>query len=294
MTSRVRRIFVVGCAFAVSVARGQAIEVGSWGVAGAPYSSHLTVVNVSNPARDDAYLQSARFRWSAAPCPASAEIRLYRLQISFHLAKFDLIEKRGPFDVRELDQAIGIVPLHVHPGDLIAITSVSDCGGPVGDASALGGTIGTTDPTVFEIFYPFGFETAPLPLVLANDQPLSPADLTLSFLGRRFVATLTAVDPRTGRTAAGHAVSLGDQAGYFSLPDLTGDPTFPEVMVKMADATRIASLNGMFWVFYSPLTDVSYSLTVRDVFTNRVRTYTNSSSQSGELCGGFDTSAFPP
>jgi len=93
--------------------------------------------------------------------------------------------------------------------------------------------------------------------------------------------------------AAGVPNPLGSSAGFFSLPDFTGDPTFPEVTVKMVDATGSPALGGDFWFFHAPLTDVQYTLTVEDRTTGAVKTYSNGSSSSGQLCGGVDTSAFP-
>ena len=77
----------------------------------------------------------------------------------------------------------------------------------------------------------------------------------------------SATDPRTGRTADGTASPKGDRFGYFSLPSFTGDPSFPEIFVKMADAT--AQPGGYFWVFHTGLTDLDYTLTVTDQVTGR-------------------------
>jgi hypothetical protein len=101
------------------------------------------------------------------------------------------------------------------------------------------------------------------------------------------------MNPRNGAVTFGVPNPLGDSAGYFSLPDFTGDPTFPEIMVKMVDATGSPALGGDFWFFHSPLTDVQYTLTVTDQATLAVRTYTNTSGSPGQLCGAADTSAFP-
>ncbi len=111
----------------------------------------------------------------------------------------------------------------------------------------------------------------------------------LALLGNRFRVTLSAVDPRTGNTGVGQAMPQGDRFGYFSLPDFTGDPAFPEVFVKMADAT---SSSGGFWVFHTGLTDVQYTMTVTDTVTGAVKTYQNDRSNPARLCGGSDTAAF--
>jgi hypothetical protein len=115
----------------------------------------------------------------------------------------------------------------------------------------------------------------------------------LVLVGGRFQITLRAIDPRTGRIAVGVPNPLTDWAGFFSLPDFTGQPTFPEVMIKMVNATGTPALGGDFWFFHAPLTDVQYTLTVTDETTGAVRTYTNTSGGPGQLCGGVDTSAFP-
>jgi hypothetical protein len=117
-----------------------------------------------------------------------------------------------------------------------------------------------------------------------------PSDAFLSLLGGRFRATLQARDPRTGRVAAGVVIPRGDKFGYFSLPDFTGDATFPEVFVKMADATSLPG--SRFWLFHTGLTDLDYTLTVTDQTTGAVKTYGGGATGGTLLCGGADTSAF--
>jgi hypothetical protein len=113
---------------------------------------------------------------------------------------------------------------------------------------------------------------------------------TLSLLGGRFRARLRATDPRTSRTVEGEAILRADGFGYFSLPGFTGDPTFPEVFVKMTDGTALPGRS--FWVFHSGLTDVEYTLTVTDTVTGDVRTYRRGAPGGAALCGEADTSAF--
>jgi photosystem II stability/assembly factor-like uncharacterized protein len=112
----------------------------------------------------------------------------------------------------------------------------------------------------------------------------------LSLLGRRFRATIRATDSRTGRVADGAAIPRADGFGYFSLPDFTGDPSFPEVFVKMIDATKLPG--GYFWVFHTGLTDLDYTLTVTDVVTGAARTYSGGATDGTRLCGSADTMAF--
>jgi photosystem II stability/assembly factor-like uncharacterized protein len=131
-------------------------------------------------------------------------------------------------------------------------------------------------------------DTLSTPLSDTGLDGLSGTDLAL--LGGRFRASLFATDPRTGRTAQGEAIAKANGFGYFSLPAFTGDPSFPEVFVKMTDGTALP--RGHFWVFHTGLTDLDYTLTVTDQVTGAVRTYRRGAPQGPELCGEADTSAF--
>lgn len=103
-----------------------------------------------------------------------------------------------------------------------------------------------------------------------------------------FDVTLSATDPRTGNTGQGQVVSQNDIFGIFSIPDITGNASNPEIIVKMVDASGIGQ---SYWVFFGALTDLSYSLSVREVATGVTKTYHNS--QVGNtVCGQFDTSGF--
>ena len=103
-----------------------------------------------------------------------------------------------------------------------------------------------------------------------------------------FTITLAATDQRTGRTGPGVATAVNDLWGYFSLPAITNDPSNPEVFVKILDGTGI---NGRYWFFYGGLTDLEYTLTVREDATGLTKTYTK---PAGSECGGSDTAAFEP
>jgi photosystem II stability/assembly factor-like uncharacterized protein len=113
----------------------------------------------------------------------------------------------------------------------------------------------------------------------------------LSLLEGRFRATIRATDPRTGRIAGGAAIARQDGFGYFSLPDFTGDPRFPEVFVKMVDGRTQPGRS--FWVFHTGLTDLAYTLTVTDTVTGAVQTYAGGATAGTFLCGSADTTAFP-
>ena len=112
------------------------------------------------------------------------------------------------------------------------------------------------------------------------------SDSELSLLSQRFRIVLSATDPNTGDQVPGVAIPQGDRFGYFSLPALTGDATFPEVFVKMLDATSLT--DGDFWLFQGGLTTLPYALTVTDSVTGAVKTYRNDPVDPTRLCGNAD------
>src|SRR5262245_15085684 len=123
---------------------------------------------------------------------------------------------------------------------------------------------------------------------IAYDPRFTPKECAdrLSLLGSRFQAELVSVNPGTSEGFCAHAVAMTDHFGYFSFPTLTGDPALPEVFIKIVDATALPG--GGYWVFYSSLTHLPYSLRVTDTVTGARKEY------SGEqFSGGADTSGFP-
>ena len=118
---------------------------------------------------------------------------------------------------------------------------------------------------------------------LAVDATSGGINEPLELLSGRFRLSLTSIDPRTGLIAVGFSIPQTDRFGYFSLPTLTGDPYFPEVFVKMIDATSLPA--GKFWLFYSGLTTLPYTLTVEDTVTGTIRTYRSEAPDSTQLCG---------
>jgi photosystem II stability/assembly factor-like uncharacterized protein len=117
--------------------------------------------------------------------------------------------------------------------------------------------------------------------------PCAPGADHLCFFGSRFRVDLTAVVPSTGSPFAASVVQSDDRSGYFSFPSLTGDPTFPEVFVKMVDATSLP--DGGYWVFYGSMTSVHYTLAITDTTTGLIRQY-----DGDGLCGGADVTGFLP
>jgi hypothetical protein len=115
-----------------------------------------------------------------------------------------------------------------------------------------------------------------------------PGDTLILQAAHPFSITLSARDPRTGGTGNGVAIPQNDIFGFFSIPTLTGNTSNPEVFIKIIDGR---ALNNTYWVFYNGLTDLEYTLTVREIGTGRVKTYRKSSGNSE--CGAQDTAAFP-
>jgi len=142
---------------------------------------------------------------------------------------------------------------------------------------------GTADIQAFPTDPPHGSVTS---AQRAKSSTVAPAS-ELALLSGRFRLTLSATDPFSGNTVAGVAIPQADRFGYFSLPSLTGDATFPEVFVKMLDATSLPE--GDFWLFQSGLTSLPYTLTVVDTTTGASRTYRHDPIDPTQLCGSADT-----
>jgi len=111
-------------------------------------------------------------------------------------------------------------------------------------------------------------------------------DRYLCLSGNRFEIELLATDPRSSKMGQGVVSKQKGVFGYMSIPGLTGDAGNPEVFVKVLDGR---SVNEHFWVFYSGLTDVAFSLKVRDLATNSERVYEK---PGFELTSVADTTAF--
>jgi len=108
---------------------------------------------------------------------------------------------------------------------------------------------------------------------------------TLCLLGGRFRVQASVTHPSNGAVVPGRAVPSEDAVGSFSLPDLTGDPSLPEIVVKMVDASGPPW--NAFWVFYGSLTSLPYTITVTDTRSGLQEHYTGSGA-----CGGADTASF--
>lgn len=119
--------------------------------------------------------------------------------------------------------------------------------------------------------------------------PCEADDTTLCLLDGRFEVSVDWVDQHNdNRTGVGHAVAEGvqggDRTGYFWFFDASNI----ELAVKALDDT--GGDTSSFWFFYGSLSDVNYTITVRDTVSGDFKGYVN---EPGEQCGQFDTGAFP-
>jgi hypothetical protein len=108
-------------------------------------------------------------------------------------------------------------------------------------------------------------------------------DTLLCLLGGRFSVQLTWMQG-DGTSGLAHARGLADGSGrfWFFSPDNT------EVFVKMVDGGLV---NGHSWFFAGGLSDLAYTLTVTDVQTGEVVSYSN---PAGTLESIADTGSFLP
>lgn len=113
------------------------------------------------------------------------------------------------------------------------------------------------------------------------------AETTLRLLAAHpFEITIDAKDPGNGSNSPAQAIAISDRFGWFSFPGLTSDPGNPEVTVKVLEAPTF----GHYWIFWSAMTSLQYTMTVRDVTTGQIEVYEKNDSAA---CGGWDTLSFP-
>lgn len=86
----------------------------------------------------------------------------------------------------------------------------------------------------------------------------------------------------SNNTGTGRAVPVRSDSGYFWF----FNDTNIELVIKVLDGRTV---NGYFWVFYGALSDVEYTITVRDTQTGATKTYFNA---RGTIGSGRDVTAF--
>jgi hypothetical protein len=115
---------------------------------------------------------------------------------------------------------------------------------------------------------------------------VSPSQILRLNASHPFEISIDAVSPHDGQTYPSRAAAISDRFGWFSFPQITGDPENPEVTVKLLEA----KLDGHYWIFWSAMTSLEYTMTVRDTVSGQVQIYRKDST---EACGGWDTTSFP-
>jgi hypothetical protein len=127
------------------------------------------------------------------------------------------------------------------------------------NANAVDGAFATT--------YPF-IETWLMPAV--DTTPCALNSSTICLQSNRFEVRLSATDPRTGKSDTGYVMASTNFFGYYAFPVLANNQTDPQIFVKILDGRPI---NGKWWVFFASLTDVEFTLRVRDTLNGGTKSY---------------------
>ncbi|HYG63351.1 MAG TPA: hypothetical protein VEL74_12275 [Thermoanaerobaculia bacterium] len=179
------------------------------------------------------------------------------------------------FTLEVTDTATGLTRTYENPAGQLA-SRADTSAFPTGTRAAAGtDTVAATASVAARSHVPDG----------SGAGPCSPPDLPVVprpglCLGGRFEVEVAWHIPVT--SGAGQGVRLTADSGYlwFFWPDNI------ELVVKVLDGRAV---NGHFWVFYGALSDVEYTVLVRDTLTGQVRTYHN---PAGQLRSRADTAAF--
>ncbi len=97
-------------------------------------------------------------------------------------------------------------------------------------------------------------------------------------LGSRFLVSVNWTNQFNGTSGSGRAVPRTAFTGFFSF----GDPSNIELLIKILD------FDGTVKVFYGELTNLQFTITVTDVLTGDIKSYSNTPGD----CGGIDQAAF--
>ena len=112
--------------------------------------------------------------------------------------------------------------------------------------------------------------------------PCTAGSETLCLNGGRFEVTVDWSAPGQGKSGQGMAHPVTDDTGYLWF----FTDTNVELVIKVLDGRPV---NGHFWVFYGALSNVQYTITVKDTQTGTIKTYDNPDGHQGS---NADTQAF--
>ena len=134
-----RRFFPVVALWALAAAAaGQTLYMGAWPPGyefdRTPIAPDgvQTFVDLNSPATATGSIGTAYFMWSAVPCPAAAKLKVIRRRGETLV----FVAERGPFepasnDYQNLTSVTFDPPVDVQQGDLIGLSRVTECGGPL-------------------------------------------------------------------------------------------------------------------------------------------------------------------
>ena len=127
---------------------------------------------------------------------------------------------------------------------------------------------------------PYTFGDYTLSITCSSSTTCSPSSTNLCLSSNRFRVSVTW---RTSTTSGhGTAVPMTSDTGHFWFFSSSN----VELIVKVLDGRPV---NGRFWVFYGALSDVEYTITVRDTISGATKTYFN---PAGRMASVGDTTAF--
>lgn len=117
-----------------ATAMAQSLSMGN--VLGSPNSADNNIagihtdIDLVNPANASGHVTSVRFLWAQYPCPGVAKIKFFRRSGS----NLTFVGEVGPFSTTSADNTFAITPstFEIQQGDLVGITSLTNCGNPVG------------------------------------------------------------------------------------------------------------------------------------------------------------------